>query len=102
MKLASSLSVAVPALALFGYATADLVTVKLHSATAPDRSRRAIARSGLRAKRATATSIPLTDWIETVDLQVRTPPAGILWMRLANWVIQWYGTISVGTPPQNL
>lgn len=46
----------------------------------------AVTRSRLISKRAAAASgstIPLSDWTGTVDLQ-------------------WYGTISVGTPPQNL
>lgn len=45
----------------------------------------AVTRSKLISKRAAAagSTIPLSDWIGTVDLQ-------------------WYGTVSIGTPPQNL
>ncbi len=61
---------------------ADPVTIELQPILAPHASRRAAGKPSLRLKRA-ASQLALTDWISTVDLQ-------------------WYGTISVGTPPQNL
>jgi hypothetical protein len=81
------LLLALPALALVDVAcAAGPVHIELRqSASPPDQGRRAIARSGLRAKRAGPgpVNIDLQTWKETTDLQ-------------------WYGTVSIGSPPQEL